>query len=218
MAKSFPELRAHGFAFLPSFRTELASDQVVDLLGRRCLGPAGRVHFLKPEQANPQSPNTYSGRYGFDEFPFHTDLAHYLAPPPYLLLRCIRGHEAVSTRLIDGIQIMRSVGPSLLARALVQPRRPRNGQRPLMSIWEPHVGRGQLRWDPEYLSAAGVAGEEASMAITDAIASAKPLEVTLCRHGDTLIVDNRRMLHARSPVPQKCRDRLIERVYLEGIH
>jgi L-asparagine oxygenase len=218
MAKFFPELRAHGFAFFPSFQTGLASDRVVDLLGCRCRGAAGRVHCLKPAPASPQLPNTYSGRYGFDEFPFHTDLAHHLTPPPYILLRCIRGHEAVSTRLIDSVQIIRSVGTSLLARALVQPRRPRNGQRPLMSIWEPHVGQGQLRWDPEYLSAAGVAGEEAMAAIVDAIASAPPLEVTLCRPGDTLIVDNRRMLHARSPVPQTCRDRLIERVYLEGVH
>lgn len=173
MPRYLLKLRTRGFAFMPSFYAEAGSNDVVDVLGRRCSGPVGHLHRLIPTAASIGSPNTYSGRYGFDEFPFHTDLAHHLAPPPYLLLRCVRGHEAVRTQLIDGAEIIQAVGPSLLTRALVQPRRPRNGRRPLMSIWEPHVGQGQLRWDPEYLKPASSAGEAAMCSMTDAIALAR---------------------------------------------
>ncbi|HAH95942.1 MAG TPA: hypothetical protein DCL69_03455, partial [Firmicutes bacterium] len=36
--------------------------------------------------------------------------------------------------------------------------------------------------------------------------------------GDTLVIDNWRMLHARSPVPAGREDRKIQRVYLESLH
>ncbi|TIW05266.1 MAG: TauD/TfdA family dioxygenase, partial [Mesorhizobium sp.] len=36
--------------------------------------------------------------------------------------------------------------------------------------------------------------------------------------GDTLIIDNWRMLHARSPIITGTEDRAIERIYLERLH
>jgi alpha-ketoglutarate-dependent taurine dioxygenase len=40
----------------------------------------------------------------------------------------------------------------------------------------------------------------------------------LARAGDTLLIDNWRMLHARSSIPLGREDRIIERVYLEGLY
>lgn len=34
-------------------------------------------------------PNTYSGLFGLEEFPLHTDLAHWHSPPRYILLRVL---------------------------------------------------------------------------------------------------------------------------------
>lgn len=211
-------LHEKGYVFVSACRSEANSAEIVDGLGRRCTGSAGQIHPLRSTMMDPHLPNTYSGRYGFGEFPYHTDLAHHRTPPPYLLLRCVRGYEQVQTDLIDGLNIVGQVGASLLTRALVQARRPRNGELALMSIWEPHIGRGQLRWDEEYLNPASEAGKEAMELVAAEIAKAPRISISLCHPGDTLLIDNRRMLHARSKVPLACQDRLIERVYLEGIH
>ena len=102
MSQYAQELRTNGFAFLPRYQAGAGADEVVNGLGQRRSGPTGHAHYLMSAAANAQAPNTYSGRYGYNEFPFHTDLAHFLAPPPYLFLRCVRGHQSVRTLLIDG--------------------------------------------------------------------------------------------------------------------
>lgn len=217
MTQISESLRELGFAFLPRLRAGASSHDVARDLGHRSAGAIGEVHALRPSELEVSAPNTYSGRYGHGEFPFHTDFAHYPGPPAFLMLRCIRGYSQVTTRLIDGFQIVGKIGSSLLSRALVQARRPFRGALPLMTIWEPHVGSGQLRWDEEYLKPASFAGEEAMTQIADEIARSEPSSVALSEPGDTLVIDNRRVLHARAAVPPDCRDRVIERVYLEDI-
>ena len=80
------------------------------------------VQSLIPRDKSESSPNTYSGNFGLSEFPLHTDLAHWALPPRYVLLRCLHGQATVSTRLLDGRSIIRSLGAVRLRSALVQPR------------------------------------------------------------------------------------------------
>lgn len=134
------------------------------------------------------------------------------------MLRCVTGHAAVRTLLIDGMELVQAVGASLLSRALVQPRRRRAGARPLLLLYERHEGTsGLLRWDPEFIVPVGAAGAEASAKMRSLIGSSDPRSVQLTNRGDTLIIDNWRMIHGRSSVPAGCRDRLIERVYMGDI-
>ncbi|WP_447953903.1 hypothetical protein [Sphingopyxis chilensis] len=122
------------------------------------------------------------------------------------------------TTLIDGYEIVASVGSSVLSRTLVQPRRPADGKRPLLAVWDQHTGRGRVRWDEEYLRAASSGGVEGMTRMRAKIQQAAAMPVALHRPGDTLLIDNWRMLHGRSHVPAACHDRLIERVYLEKVH
>lgn len=50
--------------------------------------------------------NTYSGNFGLEVFPFHTDLAHWYIPPRYIFLRCVNPAEYVATKLIDRQSIL----------------------------------------------------------------------------------------------------------------
>nr|WP_281066390.1 TauD/TfdA family dioxygenase [Xanthobacter flavus] len=43
------------------------------------------------------------------------------------------------------------------------------------------------------------------------------MSIALAHPGDTLIIDNWRMLHARSPIPPGREDRSIQRVYLGAL-
>lgn len=208
-----------GYCFLPAFRPDAEGEVIARLLGDPLLlSERGLVHRLLPSPSKQATPNTYSGLYGLSSFPFHTDLAHHACPPPFFMLRCVIGFADVLTPLIDGRPLVDAVGATLLKRALVRPRRPLNGRFQLLRLFDDHVGAsGLLRWDETFIRPASAAGEEACSRLALMIATASVIQITLANPGDTLIVDNWRMLHARSLVPPECRDRVIERAYLREI-
>lgn len=87
-----------------------------------------------------------------------------------------------------------------------------------MCLFQPHDGEwGMLRWDETYIQPASKTGEQAFAAVTQYLTSAAAISIALTESGDTLIVDNWRMFHGRSAVPQHCADRMIERAYIEDI-
>jgi L-asparagine oxygenase len=165
-----------------------------------------------------ETPNTYSGIYGLERFPFHTDLAHWRLPPRYLLLRCLKGYDDVSTLLVDGEALIEEVTVNILSRAIVKPRRPRAGTFPFLRLCESDDAGYRLRWDEMFLKPASPVGEVADQRVRAYLACCAPLYIALARPGDTLLIDNWRMLHARSPVPVGREDRRIERIYLGRLH
>ena len=69
-----------------------------------------------------------------------------------------------------------------------------------MPIYQPHDGEcGLLRWDDVYIQPASRTGEQAFVAISDQLRTTEPVTIHLINAGDTLIVDNWRMIHGRSP-------------------
>ena len=218
MASLAETMHEYGYVLLSQYAPELSGQEVADAIGVRVAGQLGRLHVVMPGPADTAIPNTYSGRYGYDGFPLHTDLAHHRKPPKYLMLRCVRGHSEVLTTLMDAYEIVARVGSSVLARTLVQPRRPVDGKRALLAIWDQHAGRGRVRWDEEYLRAASRGGAEGMVRMRTEIQHAAAMPFALRRRGDTLLIDNWRMLHGRSAVPTACRNRVIERVYLETVN
>jgi len=119
------KLSKHGYVFLPNYQPSLHAAAVAMNLGQP-LTPweGGLIQTLIPR--NEATPNTYSGIYGLDRFPFHTDLAHWRIPPRYLLLRCVTGYADVPTLLIDGRTLMDVITLDILRRAIFKPRRPRD--------------------------------------------------------------------------------------------
>jgi L-asparagine oxygenase len=211
------ELRSMGYAFLPSHLPGSSTEDILRSVGI-VFGRGAAIHELKSKSAEDSTPNTYSGMYGSDRFPFHTDLAHWRFPPHFLMLRCIKGFEAVATVLIDGLRAIEGVDHTVFSRALVRPRRPIQGSLPLLRLYDRQQGdRGRLRWDDVFIQPASRAGEIAVTTFKRCLARSKPIGVSLAKPGDTLIVDNWRMLHGRSSVPPPCQGRVIERAYLEDV-
>jgi len=167
---------------------------------------------LIPKNISESTPNTYSGQYGYDDFPMHTDLAHWNKPPRYLMLRCLIGDAQVSTNILDSEKIIEAVGRNLLERSLVKPRRPVNGRTSLMKILK-SGNPNMLRWDQSFIVAASSTGEKGISEVNKVLAQIAPIEVVLENTYDTVIIDNWRMLHSRTAVPFNS-ERKIERVYL----
>ena len=207
-----------GFAFIPELASGAMTQSVVDQLGYVLkLGNGDPVHQIRPKRE--AAPNTYSGVYGLNAFPMHTDMAHWKVPPRYLVLRCVRGHHDVSTYLVHGATLVELVGKASLARALVLPRRPLRGKLPLLALYtrRPHAGYF-LRWDDKFIVPASPAGRQGVDRVRQALEVVTPTCVTLAHPGDTLIIDNWKMLHGRSMVMENCADRIIDRVYLGELH
>ncbi|SFD28953.1 TauD/TfdA family dioxygenase [Collimonas sp. OK412] len=208
----------YGYAFVDRYCPGTDTFVVASALGQ-LLTPwdGGVVQDLVPRTS--ATPNTYSGIYGLDRFPFHTDLAHWRLPPRYVLLRCITGYTDVPTLLLDGQTIFDIVTLDILTRAIFTQRRPRDGSLTLLRLCEPTDGDGYcFRWDGVFLKPASRIGELADQRIREQLLNCSPLSIALARAGDILLIDNWRMLHARSPIPAERVDRKIQRIYLGYLH
>lgn len=211
-------LEADGYAFLPRYAEDADATSVAADLGDPIAPWGGAViQQLVPREMS--TPNTYSGLFGLGHFPFHTDLAHWRVPPRYLVLRCVRGYVDVPTLVLDGRAIIDAVTPDILRRAVVRPRRPCSEQVRLLRLWQEEAGgHDLLRWDEVFLKPASRIGAFAFERILEELGSAAQSQVAMVDAGDTLVVDNWRMLHSRPPVPPGREDRRLERVYLGRLH
>jgi hypothetical protein len=213
------KVRECGYIFLPGYLPKESGTLVAQSLGELLsLSDGHAVHELTPRTKEFATPNTYSGIYGLQRFPFHTDLAHWRLPPHYLMLRCVAGFERVPTLLADGLSLAKEVGLAVLARALVQPRRPINGKLPLLRMYQPiHNDCCLIRWDEIFFRPASNAGATGMALFKKCVVACAPIRIALAAPGDTLVIDNWRMLHARSSIPIECNARKIERAYLENL-
>lgn len=213
------QLDRAGFALLRDFAPELESAVAFRLLGEvDSLEGFASVQYLTPKIEEGSTPNTYSGNFGIADFPLHTDLAHWAVPPRYLALRCVIGSKGVTTRVLDGKLIENSIGRHRLLRTLVQPRRRLAGGKHLLRLLDmvPAEGTERMRWDPLFLRPANDVAAEVLNEVRNALMVIVPEEVNLYAPGDTLLIDNYRMLHGRSPVPPHS-VRVIARAYLETV-
>jgi L-asparagine oxygenase len=210
------DLQASGYCLMREFRAGDDSTSVAADFGKTMTPWEGRnAQQLNPRAAD--TPNSYSGIYGMGSFPFHTDLAHWQEPPRYLMLRCIRGYAEVPTLLVDGRSLIRDASINLLMRALVKPRRPKNGAVSLLRLYEATDRGNRIRWDEVFLQPVGKLGRLAVDRVRRCLAQIEAHSISLMQPGDTMFIDNWMMLHARSPIPAGCEGRKIERVYLESL-
>jgi alpha-ketoglutarate-dependent taurine dioxygenase len=213
------EVTATGFAFLPSHLPSQSSHEAILQLGLvEKLDGLSEIQELTPKEAAESPPNIYSGNFGYGEFPYHTDLAHWFTPPRLLVLRCVEGARDVKTRLIDSTFVIQSFGEDELRRTIVLPRRPIDRSRLLLRILERcSTGESRFRWDSLFIVPATDLSSRTYQAIQSSLSIVKPAEFVLEKPGDTLVVDNWRILHARSAVPKAQRCRKIHRAYLSTL-
>lgn len=213
------ELSQQGFAFIPSFAPSDLTDASMELFGNAwSTGSFPLTQHLRPRAVGTISPAHYSGVFGLSAFPLHTDLAHYSAPPRYFVLRTVVGCDTTQTTLVDGLLLACNVGRERLARSLVRGRqRPFNNR--LLRLLETSETE-RIRWDSLFLVPASAAGQEGCDLFSKALKNLTPDQICLASPGDTLIVDNWRMLHGRSGVISHASGRHLMRAYyheIEGI-
>lgn len=220
-------LHQDGYVLFHGWRRTESTINIVKSIGSvidvSTLLPSGdipTVQTLRPHRKLDSSQNRYSGTYGLDEFPFHTDLAHWARPPRYLMLRCQKGSQDVATKLLACSTVVSALGSTVLHRALVRQRHVPTGEvLCILPLLFSIKGVSGIRWDPLFLVPMNKAAGQVAKAMKNHIWSkAEIVWLNLAEHGDTLILDNWRFLHGRSKVPIEDTDRLLERVYLSEIY
>ncbi|MBB1270916.1 TauD/TfdA family dioxygenase [Shewanella sp. SR44-3] len=171
------------------------------------------IQTLTPRLKENELDNTYSGNFGVNEFPFHTDLAHWYVPPRYLFLRSVVPVADVETKLIDSNDICDGIDACVLSRAHFKPRKKLDRTANLLKVKQD----GMFRWDSIFIEPANSVAKELRQQIQVSLSSAKYISMYLAEKGDCLLIDNWRMLHGRSVVSTKSMDRIIERVYFEEV-
>jgi len=116
------------------------------------------------------------------------------------------------------LDVIAAVGESELCRALVQPRRPLAGRRALLRLLDSRDGRERLlRWDGLFIVPVAPESEGTFAAVKFYLSTAKAIEVTLSKPGDTLVIKNWRMLHGRAAVNRTLSTRRLDRAYIDEL-
>lgn len=218
MAKKFDclkdTIKRDGFAFFKKCEPEVSTEELLPLFARpEFFSDKGPVHKLVPKKCQGLTPNTYSGIYGLDCFPLHTDLAHWEFPPRYFILRCISGIKTIETKLLDSKTVLSILGKDCFANEIVMPRKSTQGLRRALSLFD--QSRNLFRWDKSFLKPCLKSSRFEEIA--ECISTTPTIKVSLSEHGDLLVVDNWRMLHGRGRVPKSGLDRVIERAYIREL-
>jgi L-asparagine oxygenase len=171
------------------------------------------VQSLSPKIRTASTKNTYSGNYGLDDFPLHTDLAHWHIPPRYFILRCLIPDPMVNTLVIDFKNAVCDIPQSIISRALFKPRRKFNNRQYLLRLVQCDV----FRWDPLYLVPENDEAQEVALHL-NTLSRNKIQQVKLEKAGQVILIDNWKVLHGRSSILKNSNTRLIERVYLSEIY
>jgi L-asparagine oxygenase len=215
---------ATGYVVLQRLDPRLSTEQVALKLGSvmdvaSILPGVPKVQTLRPRKPSSHLMNQYSGTYGTEEFPLHSDLAHWYLPPRYLMLRCKVGAKDVETTLVPYSSIASAVGEYTLKQALVAPRRKSKEQIicPLPVVFR-HNGLWGIRWDFLFLSPLNEPAKRTSEVLASHTWHGEEIiPVKLIEPGDTIVIDNWKMLHGRSSVPEESMNREIERIYLNKL-
>jgi hypothetical protein len=124
---------------------ELRAQRIAKMLGEPVKGRRGRlVDALAPVDKDKAKPSSLSVVHGLGSFPFHTDGAHLLQPPRFLVLMCAAPGSTTEPTTLVRFQDLK-LGPAERACLEATPFLFRNGRRSFYStIYSYTVPIGRL--------------------------------------------------------------------------
>lgn len=171
------------------------------------------VQELIPARRDLLEASSYSGNYGLEEFPFHSDMAHWFQPPRYLLLCCRVPAISVETRVVKSERIFEDEETHDLRRALFRPRRRLNGRLTHLRLFEGDF----YRWDSLFIEPINKLGVSLRSRVIERLAKANYETIVLGYSNQCLLIDNWQTFHARSAVSFEGINRKLERLYLSEL-
>lgn len=191
---------------------------------------AGNVQELGPLRVDPRSPepirdirpqdlksakqNTLSSRYGTGAFPFHTDAAHWDHPAQYLGLYCVEPGEGRRDTLLQDSRVwaLDDDEQDLACRALWTT----GHVRPRFCTFAKEACNGlEIRYDMDCMKPMTKEAHSLKALLEARIQDCKTTRIEW-EPKNLLIIDNRRMLHARGSSTRSDIGRILKRVLIGG--
>lgn len=158
-----------------------------------------------PEEAHPAS---LSQKYGLGAFPFHADTSHWTVPARFLILSCVSlGKCMVPTLLVCRDTVLSTEDERALARSAVF--LVKNGRN---SFYSSILGMGRdfIRYDPGCMEPQTLDAVEA-LRLFSHERVAPFIKKVNWEPGDSIVIDNWHMLHARAAINPNSSSRLLLR-------
>lgn len=211
------KLATRGWVFLHHSEPRGHMLNIANSLGR-AITPPNRptLHRLKARATSDAVRNSYSGRFGYGQFPFHTDMANWTTPPRYVLLRQNAGDSSIPTLLLDSQRVLSCVPSKQLERGIWTARaRHRSFVCNLLSA---RKNFSLFRWDPYTLVPRSEEAQNVTRLLFEEIQKQKESYLTSITFDSEaiLVIDNWRMLHARPAIPVQAQTRELERLLVAG--
>jgi hypothetical protein len=209
------ELEAQGYVNLGVIDPDIDTFSVAEKIGSIVnISGVPTVQTLTPKHKKETTPNIYSGNFGLKGFPLHTDLAHWHIPPRFFILRAKTPALDVFTTILHYSKFVKDLSSELVSRALFKPRRKLDNRMFLLRL----VHEGVSRWDDIFISPENDSAKCILEHIKNKDYNAMVDKISFKYKGEALLIDNWKVLHGRSRVPQGSMDRSVERVYLSEVY
>lgn len=214
MSTFFKKLAEDGYVTFDGQPFGDSSMEIATNIGKVINVPGAKtVQELTPANRASLEASSYSGNYGVEEFPFHSDMAHWFRPPRYLLLCCRVPAMSVETRVVKSERVFEGEEIHDLRRALFRPRRRLNGRLSPLRLFEDDL----YRWDSIFIQPINKLALSLRSRIIGRLAKVSYEAIVLGNCSQCLLIDNWQTFHSRSAVTAEGMNRKLERVYLDEI-
>jgi len=210
------DIASLGYAILNAVEVESVLE-IAQMLGRVTVDPRSPepMRRISPQHLSIAEPNTLSSRYGDGPFPFHTDVAHWCEPAEYLILYCENpGSGDRPTYLIDSRDwpcpptLRQAFTTEVWKAGLLYPR--------LCTLAVESEGRLRIRYDAACVRPVGKRSKRLEEEVQILVAESKRRTIHW-KAGMLVVLDNRRILHARGVAKMPDPDRVLIRILVGGM-
>jgi hypothetical protein len=166
------------------------------------------VAVLRPTEPSAAQPRSLSAQFGLGQQPLHTDGAHLAHPPDIVVLVSSRPSPTPTHVWVADLRRGKSRASDLALAAFEHGMFLVHSGRD--SFYAPVLAGGRYRYDPGCMTACDARAREVEEYLAAQTAQAAAFEWTC--GGQVLVVDNRRVLHARAAVAEDDTGRELIRV------
>lgn len=202
-----------GWVEIADIHSDYQLMEIANKLGEIITHPNGEmISNISPKAKDTSMKGTFSNRFGFEEFPLHTDTAFWSTPVRFVLLSS-ENVSQTKTFILHKNQIWERLNESekLTAKQAIYIVKTIHGQHYASLVFN-DSGNSGLRYDPCTMIPVNKAAKEIHRKLNETLKDLSPYEIDWSGN-KAIIFDNWSTLHGRSNANSK-ENRILKRIYI----
>jgi alpha-ketoglutarate-dependent taurine dioxygenase len=208
------KLTDYGWAEVDEIRSTESLLILAESIGKIIPHPDGNhLNVVKPKSSEKAINGSFSHRYGYGEFPFHTDTAFWLQPARYIVMASLLASDT-DTVIIDLGQLVNMLSNNVqaLAKSAIFSVKTMQVSYYTRAILGNALSDG-IRFDSCCMSPAN---ESARCLQKNLVETSQKIEPAKIRWSgsNAVVIDNWKALHGRKAIEQEFESRTLARIYV----